>query len=253
MKNVVSILQHFGLNDKEASTYLASLELGPASIQKLSQCARLNRSTVHFVTDKLRKKGLMGETRRGKKRLLFAEDPDKFKEILSQDKANVKIKESALVDLLPFLQNIEMSADRKPQVRFYEGTQGFYDICNRSLNNAKKEILFLSSYVDFIKVSTDDKYDENYYIPIRLKKGILIRMLVFKNEWAQKLRVKQKEELRELKYIPPNFKFKSSIFIYGDEFSMISSQAPFLGVVIESKELAHTMKQIYEMLWAVSE
>lgn len=253
MKNVVNILQHFGLSDKEAYTYLASLELGPASIQKLSQCSRLNRSTVHFVTDRLRKKGLMSETRKGKKRLLFAEDPEKFKEILSQDKANVKIKESALVDLLPFLENIEMSADRKPQVRFYEGTQGFYDICERSLNKAKKEILFLSSYTDFIKDADHEKYEDLKYVPNRLKKGIKIRMLVFKNEWAIKHRANQKKELRELRYLPDNFKFKSSIFIYGDEFSMISSQAPFLGVVIESKELAHTMKQIYEMLWAVSE
>ena len=252
MKNVVNVLQHFGLTDKEASTYLASLELGPASIQKLSNCARLNRSTVHFVTDRLREKGLMGETRRGKKRLLFAEDPDKFKELLQKDKAKVKRKESALNELLPLLEDRETSADRKPHVRFYEGTKGFYDICNRSLDKAKKEILFMSSYTDFVKDADHAKYDDDRYVPKRLEKGLKIRMLCFENRWAQKHRANQKEELRDLRYLPPDFKFKSTFFIYGDEFSMMSSQAPFLGVVIESKELAHTMKQIYEMLWAIS-
>lgn len=252
MKNVVNMLQHFGLSAKEANTYLASLELGPSSIQKLSKCARLNRSTVHFIADRLRKKGLMGETRKGKKRLLFAEDPEKFKELISKEKSTLNTKESTLVDLLPMLQDIETTDENKPKVMFYEGMEGFFDICLRSIEKAKDEILFLSSYHDFIKVGQNDKFDEKKYVPTRIKKGKSIRMVVFKNEQAEKLRKNQKKELRELRYLPKNFKFKSTFFIYGDEFSMVSSKPPFLGVVIMSKELAHTMKQIYELIWNVA-
>ncbi len=252
MEQIVSMLQQFGLNEKEANTYLTSLELGPSSIQKLARCARLNRSTVHFVSDRLRKKGLMGETRKGKKRLLFAEDPQKFGELLSQQKSDLSLKENILNNMLPILQNIEAAEDNKPKVQFYEGMQGFFDICTRSIEKSKKEILFLSSYNDFINVHDVDRYDNEYYIPTRIKKGIKIRMLVFENARSRKRRNVQKEELREMRYLPKNFKFKSTILIYGDEFSMISTQAPYLGVVIKSKELSHTIKQIYEIIWSVS-
>lgn len=251
MENVVNMLQHFGLNDKEANTYLANLELGPTSIQKLAKCARLNRSTVHFIADRLKKKGLMGETRKGKKRLLFAENPQKFKELLLREKSSIKTKEDTLVDLMPILEQIESTDDKKPQIHFYEGMQGFYDICLKSIEKAQDEILFLSSYDDFINIDHHSEFDAKVYIPSRIKKGITIRMLVFKNEWAEVLRSKEDKEMRKLRYLPKNFKFKSTIFIYGDEFSMVSSKAPYLGVVINSKELAHTMKQIYEMLWTV--
>lgn len=252
LQNVVNMLQHFGLSAKEASAYLACLELGPSSIQQISKHSGMNRSTVHFLAESLKKKGLFSETCKGKKRLIFAVKPKKFVNLVNKEREHVDLMESSLNDLVPILNNISASESNKPKIMFYEGEKGFYDICNRSIDHADKEILFLSSLSDFRNVGNDQLYDEGHYIPKRIKKGVFIKMLVFENRISQNYRISQAKELRETRFLPNDFKFKSTFFIYGDEFSMVSSKPPFLGVVIQSKQLAHTMKQIFGMLWAVS-
>ncbi|MFC1599414.1 TrmB family transcriptional regulator [Patescibacteria group bacterium] len=252
LKNVVSMLQHFGLSSREANAYLACLELGPSSIQQISKHSTMNRSTVHFLAESLKKKGLFGETCKGKKRLIFAVKPEDFVKLVNKERDHVNLMETSLEDLLPLLQNISCAESNRPKVMFYEGEKGFYDICNRSIKHStNKEILFLSSLDDFRNVGNDEEYDEEDYIPNRVKKGIHIKMLVFENRISQNFRIAQAKELREVRFLPDDFKFKSTFFIYGDEFSMVSSKPPFLGIVIQSKQLSHTMKQIFEMLWAV--
>jgi sugar-specific transcriptional regulator TrmB len=252
LKNVVSMLQHFGLSSREASAYLACLELGPSSIQQISKHSTMNRSTVHFLAESLKKKGLFGETCKGKKRLIFAVKPEDFTKLVNKKRDHVNLMESSLENLIPLLQNISSAEANRPKVMFYEGEKGFYDICDRSIKHAtNKEILFLSSLDDFRNVGNDKEFDVEGYIPKRVKHGIHIKMLVFENRVSQKYRISQAKELRETRFLPDDFKFKSTFFIYGDEFSMVSSRPPFLGVVIQSKQLSHTMKQIFEMLWAV--
>ncbi len=251
LQNVVSMLQHFGLSAKEASAYLACLELGPTSIQEISKHSAMNRSTVHFLAESLKIKGLFSETCKGKKRLLFAVKPENFTKLVNKERQHLNLMESDLGSLIPLLNKISTTEANKPKVRFYEGEKGFYDICSRSLDHSKKEICFLSSLGDFRNVGNDIAYDEDYYIPKRVKKGIRIKMLVFENKISQNYRIRQSKELREVRFLPNDFKFKSTFFIYEDEYSMISSKPPFLGVVIQSKQLTHTMKQIFEMLWAV--
>lgn len=251
LQNVVSMLQHFGLSAREANAYLASLELGPASIQSISKHSGMNRSTVHFLAESLKSKGLFSETNRGKKRLIFAVKPENFSKFVNKERRHIDLMESSLESLIPALNSISSAEENRPKVRFYEGEKGFYDICTRSIEHANKEILFLSSLSDFRGVGNDVKYDEGHYIPIRVKKGINIKMLVFENRISQNYRIRQVKEMREVRFLPDEFKFKSTFFIYGDEFSMISSKPPFLGVVIQSKQLSYTMKQIFEMLWAV--
>jgi sugar-specific transcriptional regulator TrmB len=246
------MLQHFGLSAREANAYLACLELGPSSIQQISKHSTMNRSTVHFLAESLKKKGLFSETRKEKKRLLFAVKPEKFANFVNKEREHVNLMESDLDNLIPVLNSICASENNKPRVMFYEGEKGFYDICHRSIDHANKEVLFLSSLSDFRSVGNDQRFDEGSYIPKRVKKGIHIKMLVFKNQISQNYKSNQVNELRETRFLPDTFKFKSTFFIYGDEFSMISSKPPFLGVVIQSKQLSHTMKQIFEMLWAIS-
>ncbi|MFH0854627.1 MAG: helix-turn-helix domain-containing protein, partial [bacterium] len=60
-------LQQIGLSDKEASVYLAALELGPTNIQALTKKSAIKRSTVYDIIKNLKNHGLMSETTRGKR------------------------------------------------------------------------------------------------------------------------------------------------------------------------------------------
>jgi len=245
---IVKQLQQFGMSEKEAAVYIALSELGPSSIQEISKHSQINRSTTHVIAESLKKQGFIGETRKGRKRILFIEDIDQFRQIVKDEKFNLELKEMSLKGLIPALQMLHPTQKELPKVRFYEGEEGFYDVCQRSLDKAENEILFLGSSEDFHTVATKE-YNKNYYVPERMKKGIKIKMLVFNSPEAMELKEGDKDSMRETRFLPNDFFFRSTVFIYGNEFSMITSKVPFLGVVIQSKELSNCMSGMFNTLW----
>lgn len=96
----LSALEDFGLSEKEARTYLASLALGPAVIADIAIKAELTRPTTYLMVDSLKARGLMTEHRKGKKTLMKACDPDKLRQALDQEKEELERREQATADLI---------------------------------------------------------------------------------------------------------------------------------------------------------
>ncbi len=65
---LINQLQKIGFSDKEAAVYLASLELGPATILELAKKAKVKRPTVHVLVEGFIKRGLASSFEKGKKR-----------------------------------------------------------------------------------------------------------------------------------------------------------------------------------------
>lgn len=252
LDRLVKQLQQFGFSEKEARLYLCLSELGPSTIQDIAKYSKISRSTTHILCEQLKKKGFIGETHKGKKRLLFIEDLSRFRDVIDGEKFQLNMKEMALGNLIANLHNLHPTHNDTPKVRFYEGAEGFIKICERSLQKAKGTMYFVSSMPDYYRVTTQ-QYGQDYYVPTRVEKKIKIRILAPKDEYTEKLKQNDVKELRQTKFLPPTHPFKSTMFIYGDEFSLISSHAPFLGVVVESKELAHFMTQLFHIMWDSTE
>ena len=62
-----SQLEEFGLNTKEAKIYLASLQLGPSTVQDIAKQAGVHRVSTHDILQSLIDKNLIEQTSRGKK------------------------------------------------------------------------------------------------------------------------------------------------------------------------------------------
>ena len=75
-----NVLTGIGLSQKEASVYLATLELGASPASDIAQRARLNRVTTYDILEKLMHKGFISiYTQRGLK-IFAATDPDAVRE-----------------------------------------------------------------------------------------------------------------------------------------------------------------------------
>src|SRR5947207_694165 len=82
--------------------------------------------------------------------------------------------------------------DKKVEVKYYQGEKGFKEVCQRSLDNAKDEILFISNPEEWYKGFTDE-YDKEYYIPSRLKRNLGVRTLVSQGEKAKLVKSQDKD------------------------------------------------------------
>lgn len=99
-------LVNLGFSDKEASVYLALLELGPSTTTEISRRAKINRTTGYDILESLASDGLiniLGETKIQK---FVAENPDKVIVFLENKikKGEERLKQA--YNLLPELFSI---------------------------------------------------------------------------------------------------------------------------------------------------
>ena len=84
-------LAQFDCNEREAQIYVESLQMGPASIQEISRSLDQNRVTIHSATEQLIKKGLLFETRKGKRRLVTAAEPESLVRLVQKKQNELNV------------------------------------------------------------------------------------------------------------------------------------------------------------------
>ncbi len=162
----IETLKHLGLSDNEIKVYLANLELGQATVQALARKSGVKRTTIYMVIESLQAKGLVSQSKKAKKTVWLAEDPESLV-ALSEERAQ------ALKKALPELKSIFNIPGAKPKVRFYEGKEGYLMVYESILKDCSKELLVIASYEDFLK-HIDTQY-ENNWTKKRIEKKIFLR------------------------------------------------------------------------------
>jgi len=115
------LLKSLGFNESEANTYLASLEMGPSSVQDLAKKAKVSRVTAYAVIDDLMKQGLMSTVQKGKKTLYVAESPERLTSFVG---SRVKEMEATLHEVESSLQELKLiQRGEKPVVKMFEGRE----------------------------------------------------------------------------------------------------------------------------------
>lgn len=237
---IKSVLEQFGLTGKKADVYLASLELGSATVIEIAKKAGIKRTTGYDILMDLEKEGLVSETAKGKKRLFIGEDPEKIK----RDLAN---KERLFSEILPQLKSIHNVSGAKPKIRFYEGIEGVKEVYNDTLKYGGEFVAFGSE--DVVRI-LGEKWSMDY-IKRRINKGIRVRAILPRTEYLEKeIQGKDQEQLRATKFIDKKkYPFSIEIDIYGHSKIALLSSKEMLGVIIESTEIYSTLKFIFEILW----
>ncbi len=238
-------LLSLNFTEKEASVYLALLELGQGSVSEIARKANINRTYGYNILSTLAGKGLVNISGKEPKQEYAAESPDKIKDLLKAEiiKNQEFLKQADGV--IPQLKSIH-SIRGRPQVRFYEGKEGLQQVYEDTLTS-HGTILAYASVEDVHQ--TLPGYFPDYYFR-RADKGIPIRAIFPDSPEAEELIKSNKAQKRETALVPPDkFSFSPEINIY-DNKVMIASWREKLGVVIESGEIADAMKKIFELAWA---
>lgn len=239
--SLVSVLRSQGLSENEANVYLANLELGTASIQDLAQKSLVKRTTIYTTVQGLMEKGLVSKIRKGAKNYFIAEEPGKL-ERLEDDRKKV------LGTSLPELMSIYNLMPQKPRVRFYEGKQGYFNVCQETLDAGVDEVLQIGN-LDSLYAIIGKEWDYSYYIPERVKRGFFSRIMIFTSQGYEGYPKKDPTYNREVRFLPEEYKYPAFQFVYGNKVALISSEKELMTLVVESNSLSMMMKANFEWLW----
>jgi len=238
-------LVELGFSDKEASVYLASLELGPATTSEISRLAKINRTTGYDILESLVNQGLINPIGETKIQKFVAENPDKVIVFLENKIKQSQERLKQAYNLLPELFSI-YNEKEKPKVKFYEGIERLKEAFLDTLS-AKVEIVGYAVGTDAFKAVGED-YLRNYF-KRRVEKNIKVRVIAPDDPDTLKVTAKDKEELRESYVVPRDkFYFTTETNIYNNKVLIMSWKEKF-AVLIESKEIADAQKKVFELAW----
>jgi sugar-specific transcriptional regulator TrmB len=244
------VLEKFGLSDKEAKMYLASLELGYAPMQDIAKKATINRTTGYVILESLVSKGLMTSFTKGKKRFFAAEPPDQVANVLEKQKEEIEAKKKELEILLPELKGLYNLSETKPHVKFYEGKEGLKAIEEDLLRGEGKESLKFISIDDLFAAFPN--YEQEYSNR-RVGRKVKIRV-IYTSSHGPRPEVSAPTTLREARFVPKEkFPFSCAIGVFGDKTSLISYKGNLFGVLIENKYIADSMTAAFELAWEGAE
>jgi sugar-specific transcriptional regulator TrmB len=242
-------LSQLGLDAKEARFYLAALELGQASVRAIAQKAGISRTNAYDVLVRLMRKGAVTQVERGtaKKRKtleVVAEDPTR---LLS----NIDKQRSVLEAILPDLRSIYSRSAATPRVRIYQGVEGIRTVLYDTLKCRSKHLLGILSMRDLLDVP--GRAETEAYIQDRVNRGVSLRVLRSREKDVGDIWQSGEAELREVRYVPAGLVFTMTTWIYDDKVAIVSSRRENFGMTIESEELAQMQRNLFSVLWAVSE
>jgi HTH-type transcriptional regulator, sugar sensing transcriptional regulator len=238
---IITVLEQSGLNQKQASVYMALLELGTGSVQLIAKKAELKRPTTYLVLDELQQKGLVSLVPQ-KKVLYTAEPPDKLLNDLNR-------KQEILKRYLPGISALHNSKKEKPQVQLFQGKEGMREVYNLALQY--KQIDIFCTVSDVAIIFPD--------LPKDLKKSanegtISVREMVTKKD-ADIVHAKWigDTDNYEVRHSPIGKEFLTDNFIFGNHVVFCSYQPYLMAVLITSEGISTSLKTLYELAWESAE
>lgn len=240
-KDLLHTLQAVGFDEKESQLYFAGLKLGSAPASEYAKATSLNRITAYNILEELVHAGHFTMEKRMRAKWYSPVAPEY---LALEARKNVE----ALQRALPELRSLQGAKHRSPHVRFFEGWEGVRHVYEDTLT-AKSELL------NFANSAVVRRYWPHYdeeYVARRVKRGIFLRGIAPDDAAGRKVHGEDRERLREIRLVPASdFDFTNEINIYDSKVAICSFGTPenMFGVIIESKEVAETQRQIFEMAW----
>lgn len=242
-------LQDLGLSEKEAAVYLAALEIGRATADQLAKHAKIKRPTTYVQLESLMKMGLVSTFEESKKTFFAPESPELLKRLLSKQRNELDAREKSLETLLPTLKQQFASSGERPTVRFFEGKEGIRSI--------REGLLLLPAGTDLKWIYNHDSlthvFDETEryeFAKRRAQKGIQLQSI-----YTRRGGPFDRSDIvpnTERRFVPiERMPLTSDVYIYKNTVAMMALQDKVFGVLIESAEIAESMRVLFRLLWTV--
>jgi sugar-specific transcriptional regulator TrmB len=242
VEEILSILEEYGLSDKEAKVYLALLELGQSNVTRLADRSEINRVTTYHILESLSNKGIVKSIKKDKIQNFLAVEPKILISLLKE-------KENKLKSILKELEEKVNLAGKKPYVELYEGKKGMTSMLDFLIDNYKDEVL---AYGNFDIVERSLEYQSLHWRKKRLSKNIKMRAITDRLE-AEFIKESKWKKLTEFKILKNLGKTSTWTFISGDLVCIITAKKDLTGVLIENEEIAEAQRIVFNLLWKIAE
>ena len=243
---VVKTLSRLGLSEKEAMAYLALLELELATAAEIAKHSGLNRSSTYVVIESLKKKGFAGTSKDLKIHKFFAISPDSLAESARANARESSATLESVERVVPELKALHKGAKSKPVVKVYDGKEGFVNALFSTLESKEKVMRYHAYAAELINMVTLEGLV--MYGHRRIQTKLKAYSIMPDTKESMEL-VNTAPKYFKAALIPKsNYHLISHFAVWDDKTAYaFCSDSNIVTIVIESREIAHNMKNLFDM------
>jgi hypothetical protein len=240
-----------GFSENEVSLYLDLAELGKASASILAKRSNMPRTTAYSVLEGLAKKGLISEEQQNATTYFSANNPKALLRLVEEKLESAKQQEKTarlLVDALsPYFTNKHFSI---PRLQFFEGrsnvTTMLYDHFFQWQASIMKYDKTWWGYQDHTFVDEHQKWLQFHWA----NKLADEKIHLFSNRAPIEEALAGKVSNREIRPVPEEYGFSSSIWVLGDYIVlMMTRQDPQYAFQMHDAVFASNLRSVFKLLW----
>lgn len=238
--NLQKELQSIGLDEKEAKTYIATLEIGKGTAQELAKKAGLNRPTTYFVLERLMKMGLVSSLNEEKHQHFIPESPTQLERLLLEQEAQLQQRKEKTHTLVNQLKTINAAKTGEPIVKYYLGKEGILRMAKASFTKKEEGSEMWLAYSE----ETLSRYllaeDRRSLTGKRIISKTPIHT-IYSTESGASLPGKVGKSVSEKEFPLP-----ADIAVYDDKVRITSFQDE-VGIIIQNKIIAKTLQSLLKL------
>lgn len=238
-----TILVDAGLTEAEAAAYTFLVQNSPIAPPHLAELINESRTNTYKLLESLEELGLAQKDESEKKIKYWAKNPNALLQRVKDEQQEAELKAKKLQSSLPSLVNDFLKHNEQPGVRFFQGKEGIKQIYEDTLKS-KKDVYLIRSDADRKMMSLD------FYINHSKKRadaGINTTILtnVSSKSWSDE--TDNKFNICRINIPESSYTAPVEINIYDDKVGLISFGEEAMGMIIESSQIAQSMKELFEL------
>ena len=135
-----------------------------------------------------------------------------------------------------------------PDVEIGQTPEDFKVIAERTLENREKVIYYLGR-VELLMEAYEQAYEDDFYIPTRMDRGIFVKMLAPATATMLKYQSSDSRQVRETRSLPDDVVMDYSVMIHDDTVVFFGKEEELYGLTIIAPAIAQTMRVMFHGMW----
>ncbi len=236
--NAEKSLTELGLSPQESIVYVALLKSGEVPASLLAKAVTMQRTTAYTILKELVTKGFAIAYQKRGRQVFVAEKPQNVAGYFEK-----KLK--SFTEHIPLLETLEKKQLQISGLRFIETLPELKRFYANILREYRGR-----SYAAMGNSNAWQGLDETFFVQFRKDRAALgIRTRLLLSPDSRITSPKDKALLREVKFVPKKYAFKSTIDIFDDKILIIGPNQTSLAVVIAVPDMVDIFKSTFELMW----